>query len=343
MAKRRKLKSYLDRRAQALERQRQRRLNRLYNGSTLPLNRQSRSNLAARATDIHNAPRTLSLAANTEEVVSFFNGVKVSYSKGHKIALDLTDVAVLTPDAIIYMLSQMDYYERRYGRTSVSGNVPDDLNCRKLFVMSGFMKYVHFVGQLPASDTDVLTIERGAEVKNDIATQVVTFAREKLGAQRASGSKSVYRIIVESMGNTREHAYDETAVAPNWYLIAQNHPTSERVSFAFLDGGAGIPATVRKKLTEEMRQQLSLLPGLKIESEDAKMIMSAFAGKIHRSKTRKGYRGRGLPGIYKILESGLIDNLIVISGFGYVDYRNNKVLELKLPFEGTLILWDFLP
>jgi hypothetical protein len=94
------------------------------------------------------APTNFSLINNVEETLWFFDEIHSLIKKGKSIFLDLKDIKELTTDAILYMLSHIEYCKSRGKTVSFTGNFPSDEKCAKIFRTSGFFKYVYYAGGL---------------------------------------------------------------------------------------------------------------------------------------------------------------------------------------------------
>jgi hypothetical protein len=70
-------------------------------------------------------------------------------------------------------------------------------------------------------------------------------------------------------------------------------------------------------------------------------MYSALQGEF-RTQTKKRYRGKGLPSIYKNAKEGSISNLKIISNYGYINCENEELKNFKIKFSGTLYNWDFI-
>ena len=137
------------------------------------------------------------------------------------------------------------------------------------------------------------------------------------------------------MANTKNHAYNITRKDQKWWLISCYDEDSKKVNFTFMDNGDGIPFTLRKNIIERFFDPLIK------KQNDGKLILSALKGEF-RTRTKKHYRGTGLPKIFSYSKEKQIENLIIISNKGYVDCDSEQSKELSRKFFGTLLSWDFV-
>lgn len=283
------------------------------------------------------APKLFSLVENIEEMLEFFDEIYFNIVKKRKrIFLDFEKVEKLTPDALLYLLSIMEYYINVHKCELIGGNYPKKQEILDLFIESGFTKYVETRSKRSKTGNDILSIESNELVQGAIAKKVVDFAKEKLGTKAERHSKSLYATLIECMANAKNHAYtnSHSSLASRWWLMAMHDVNENKIRFVFLDNGAGIPNTIRKKFKEKV----STFVGV---NADPQLILSSLDGGF-RTRTEKGWRGKGLPKIYEFLKLQRIDNLSVISSKGYVLAKNRDILQFNRKFHGTLLAWDIV-
>lgn len=281
-------------------------------------------------------PEDFSIIENPEEMLSFFEELYANAKASRPVKLDLSSMKNLTPDSIVYMLSVFHYNKFVRGYSGVQGNFPTDERCNHLLSESGFFDYVHVPGGRPIpKETDVLSTKSDTKVQAEMAGKVISFSRERLGKHRDITSRAIYGTLIESMANTKHHAYANPTAHTKWWLIAVHDEEKKRVRFSFLDNGRGIPQTIRKRFKEK------LVGSLLGAGSDADLLWSAMQGEF-RSRTSQGYRGRGLPTIKDYAATGAVTDLKVISRRAFVDVSNNKRQDLDGVFRGTLLSWDFV-
>lgn len=282
-------------------------------------------------------PRIFSISENTDESLNVFNDIYTHISNGHKLFLDMGKIDIVTSDALLYILSIFDYFRLSKVPTNIKGNFPLNNQVKEFLVQSHFFDYVKSDITVPKHDEHILHIESGMKVSGSIVKDVVQFALKHLGQNISPKSRAIYRIIIEMMGNTVEHAYRNENESSKWYLMARHDKNDGKVKFAFLDGGFGVPTTIRKNFPERVFELFSKMTGT--SSDDSRLLLSALNGNF-RTKTGKKYRGKGLPNIYMSYNDKFIDNLRIISNYGYIDKGN--ALRIKHKFHGTLYAWEFI-
>jgi len=172
-------------------------------------------------------------------------------------------------------------------------------------------------------------IETGAISNTDVARGIRAFAQDKLNTNDKARMRNLYKMIIECMANTRNHAYTRFKGLHKWWLMASFDQRSKSVGFTFIDNGHGIPSTVRKKLLGD------------IAAADHKLIASAMSGEL-RTSTRLSYRGKGLPSLLRSLRSGAIQDLSVLSMRGFVNCTTMQGRKTSEQFQGTMITWKMV-
>lgn len=128
-----------------------------------------------------------------------------------------------------------------------------------------------------------------------------------------------------------------------WYLMANFDKINNKINFVFLDTGFGIPKTINKNYKEKVAQILQNSVGelgFIFAAPEAHLIESALQGGF-RTKTNQHFRGKGLPCIYEFYKNNYIQDLIIISNYGYIDCVRNYKIQLMNKFHGTLYSWSF--
>ena len=270
------------------------------------------------------APTNFSITENTKNTLDFFKECDEKI-RDCPIFLDINKVKKLTGDSLLYILSRLQHYTRSIPDHMAAGNEPRDQDCRKLFIESGFYRYVDAHQKTdPTHNSDIFSIEYGDDAKTNIAQDAEKFV-EKCGIPNTDGK--IYTTLIECMANTKNHAYEEEG--GKWWLMAQKVP--EGVRFIFLDNGVGIPKTVIKK---SKCQQL----------EPERCIEGALQGSLEIDpKHQREGRGKGLPKIYEFATEGLIHELGIISGRGRFDCaKGASSLPNGSTFHGTMLFWSVL-
>lgn len=292
---------------------------------------------------IINSPENLSILQNTTQVLHFFKNLERSLNRSLNIFIDMSKIKIISEDAILYLISRLNYFKVKYPGYSIQGNLPEHENCRNLVLNSRFLNYVETQIKSTPDLNEIYPIKDGIKADPDTVTEILSFVNKHVPLTELNYAK-LYGPILECLANTKNHAYKYSAEYNRWWITAIPDKSNDKVHFTVLDNGLGIPKTVRKKISERVYKMGEYL---KIRSSmvDNDLIISALMGD-YRTKTGKEERGTGLPSIYEMTECQQAENLTIISNSAYILTGRNKTIldtkKLKSEFEGTLLSWDFI-
>lgn len=283
-------------------------------------------------------PTVFSIEKNPEETIQFYNKILLRRNEhkfGAHFYINSEAVTEVTVDALMFLIAIItDTKNNIIYKYTFEGNFPIATNAKRVYIESGFMAFVHSnSGSKIYPQTNNIQILKGKTVDSPIVGKVCEFVQENCGFSRID-TIPLYNILVELMGNTKQHAYSEKTyeVANYWYLFAEKK--ENKVNFVFLDTGLGIPTTVQKKFGER-------IPFI---NKDSDFIKSALEGDF-RTQTRSRNRGRGLPQISECFRSGILQNIFVYAGKGCCILNNEnqthyETFEFKNKIFGTLFCWQ---
>lgn len=286
-------------------------------------------------------PQDFRLLENTSEVLKFYQ-IIINYIKSCKnklrIFFDLNDIRLLSVDSVMYLLALLrNLKEKAYRDISFSGNSPTNEEARIIFQESGFLNYVNSKDSKIKPSSKKIQILTGKDNDSTVARDLCDFVNNINGSEK-SFTFDLYAVLVELMGNTRDHAYSNSDIflIKEWYVFAEERDSE--ISFVFLDTGQGIPSTVNKKFGERLMKVLNM-----DSISDSEFIKSALEGK-QRTKTKKKNRGMGLPRVVEACIDGNLESVKVISGKGSCEISkksNEPILckEFEGSFNGTLLSW----
>jgi len=154
--------------------------------------------------------------------------------------------------------------------------------------------------------------------------------------------RGLYSALSEAMSNSIDHAYrlgirgdglNYKDDSNDWWMFSQEY--KGQLNVVFCDLGVGIPNTISKQ--RPVLAELIKRFGIKKDSEVIK-----FAAGSGKSRTRKGYRGRGLPQMVKIIKAISDGKLAIFSNKGMLRCDNGVLLakEYRSSILGTLIMWQ---
>jgi hypothetical protein len=289
------------------------------------------------------APDIFSIDDNPELTIKFFNDIikrKNSKKFGATFYIEVSKVTKIDIEALMYIIAILNdtKYNSKWNY-KYSGNFPNDGNSKRIFIESGFLSYVKSDMKKIVPASNKIRIIDGKFNDNEVARKICIFVRE-ICKLNSIETRPLYSFIIELMGNTKDHAYNDNKnnlSANSWYLYAEE--SEDYIHFVFLDTGVGIPQTVYKQWHEKF-----LKP-----KNDSELIYSALIGEF-RTETKVKYRGRGLPQINDCCQIGLLKDVVIYSGTGCckIEYNEKKLgyeyvlNENKNRIFGTLFKWKIM-
>ncbi len=274
------------------------------------------------------APRNFSLSQNINEVLSFITQLKDASKRERKIFIKLKDVEIITHGAIAMLLSVIGELDER--KIKVSGDYPKVKHVRKVLDQSGFFNHVKGLIEEENKTTVNTILTKGKEVVESEETAPLVTASMKTIHGQPYRNQPLQGLLVELMANTVNHAFPK-AKNRRWWLSVNHDELNNKVSFAFVDNGAGIINTLYLKFKQKIEHLFF--------SDNAELLNSAFIGKIG-SRTRLGNRGRGLPSVYNKYSKKHITRLSVITNDVFLSFDDNKRTKLRNNFDGTYYYWE---
>lgn len=284
------------------------------------------------------APRILSVFQNPIETLRFFNTVRekiIIATVNTQLFFDLSSIESVSIDSVMYLIAIITNTRKiKSLQITCAGNMPENPKAKQVIESSGFYQYVSPLYKYNQSNiNDSIKITQGREADPKLAGSICDFVHYHSTFGRIE-TRPLYKMILELMANTKQHAYTkDMSMDRNWYIYVEDSPT--KLSFVFLDTGAGIPNTIRmKNLIEKIKGALDI--------DDAYFIASAFDVSQLRSETKLSYRGKGLPEIYKRITEKYIKGFSVVSGRGKCDFTDDGVIKrtnLNNSIEGTMFCW----
>lgn len=275
------------------------------------------------------APKTLHFEENMDETLSFFERLGTRASRQRKLFVDLSQIEKVSTGEVIYLLARLDelVVARRWGE--ITGRSPRDADARQMFEDSGFVQRINRP-TAPLSG-DFVRVRHGTMADTASAKEITSFVRSKLRLTQ-DDTRGLYKVLIECMTNTRNHAYAADRLQSKWWLIAFYSRALDAVNFSFLDTGHGIPVTMRKKWREKLT---ALVPGVGVDST---LIVSGLQGAF-RTRTGRHNRGKGLPQIYSVATSDQIASMCILSRTAHIDCQTLQARTMRTPFRGTMYNW----
>lgn len=286
------------------------------------------------------APSVFSLVQNHDEMLFFIGLLKSAFARNNSVVIDMRDVNKVTSDGVIVMLSKLS--DEAFVRgNDFGGNQPRNRTAREGLQRSGFFEFVSTRSLVEPSEHGRIRRKKSFQVESEIADELIRFATTKM-FHAPQCRPGVYRVLVECMGNTHEHAPGgaeddalDRAGRESWWATVYVHETTNRASFTFVDNGVGIfrSVTVRK-----IRRLLGAVIG---DSANPKLLEDILQGRIQfPSRTGKKNRGKGLRAIFRQFQAGTVKELVIIANDVFADVARGRYDLMKIPFAGTLLHWE---
>lgn len=288
------------------------------------------------------APSVFDIVSNPDESLAFFRRFHKLIIQKKRVHMDLANVTVLNPSALLYILSLFDAWTHKGLDFDVSGNEPIERSSRLLIQQSGFYSHVSMARTVEYSSATLVRIEKGRAVDGEFAGKILEFCEKNVKAESTQLLRDNYQAIIELMTNTYEHASPIGRGNLQWYMMAVLDEANRNVSITFLDNGIGIPKSLKKQVTESLSLLLAEIFS-NTSSAESELIISALDG-VFRTRTGERNRGKGLPAIYKLFRRNSLNDLVIVSSKAHVvltsEARNHRILEERLI--GTLYTWKIL-
>lgn len=271
-------------------------------------------------------PTVFSLIKNPDGVVSFLRELEAKSWK-RQIDLDLAQITTITPEAIAALLANV----RRISPTPVRGNLPTDIGCQEILLQSGFFTYVSRRPGLKISDHGKIGPKRSRKVDGVVAMELIHHGNKAIyGEPRRC--QPAYRVLIEGMNNTREHAAREGDEKETWWSTVYPDLQRKCVCYTFLDTGVGIFKSVKISAVKRAYRKVGLL-------NNADILLDILKGNVE-SSTGLSYRGKGLPAIYQHFLNGRIRSLVIIANRVFADVAAGNFRMMDIDFHGTLLYWE---
>jgi len=274
------------------------------------------------------APTVFSIIDNPEETIGFLNRIE-NVSPKRNIDLNISG-STLTSDAIAALTATI--CRPKFDGRNVRGNLPQDHASQRTLIDSGFFEHVKTRVRLPIGvNNGAITQRRSKKVESNTAAELIHRGTRFLFG-KATHSKATFRVMIEAMGNTHNHAAGSKNRTETWWGSVYVDSTRGRICYTFVDTGIGI---FRSLNIRGIKRFYNLVKG----RTDADILRDMLEGKVE-SSTGLPYRGRGLPSINTLWERGDLKRLVIVANDVYADVSSKNFRILGQSFHGTLIYWE---
>lgn len=285
------------------------------------------------------APSDLRLIENLDMCLEFFRDLRsehnFSYRNGVKAVVMSLKYAKYIDYGTISVLTSLND-ELRHQRIILQTILPDDEDCKKFMIDSGYLNNLMDERGRPfpqAKESELIFFEKGSGYLSNMDSQRISqIVKNVVGhlTNDAKYSQSVRTIILEICGNSIEWSGTETR---QWLLGVKYEPN--RVIFTVTDVGRGILDTLYRKFTKRFFGDI-------FKSSD-EILKGAF-DKKYGSSTREVNRNKGLPAVKENFMRGNIHNLKVITNnviLHFDDDSKSREFKKGSPrFKGTFYQWE---
>lgn len=283
------------------------------------------------------SPTNFSFVDNTNELLEYFNECRVALHKKQRVLIDISNIRNLSSDAIALLVASVNNKDfiGKYG--SIKGTAPQNSRLAKLFVESGFYKYVDADKKLKNIQKDnenLLHKESHFKVQPDLAKNACLY-----GTKHVFGTTNtfpeLFEMLIEAMSNTNNHAGKDGKGEIKWWLYAYNS-TDGKTCYSFIDLGVGIFDSLPVGRYKRFKNIVGLL-------HNADLVPDLLDGKIKSSeKVDRNIRGKGIPQIARNSEDSRFGRAYIISNNVKINLKNRTTERLKDNFRGTMLYWELI-
>jgi hypothetical protein len=275
-------------------------------------------------------PTVFSLVRNPEEFIEFLRSVRSQARYSH-LAFDLREITVMTSDAVAAFAATL----RDLSTTNVRGNLPLNEEAKQMLLQSGFFDHVESVERLPSATRGRISQLQSKRVEPVFAKDLI-----HKGTAAVFGvfkhQPASYRVLIESMTNTRNHAAESVGEKQEWWATVYADLSSQHVCYTILDMGVGIFRSIKIRWLRRLYRAIGHSIGI---TDDSDILKQILRGEVESSTGQK-YRGKGLPAIYNLAQTQRIKALIIIANNVYANVSTGQFRLLPGAFNGTLLYWE---
>lgn len=281
------------------------------------------------------APANLSLINNFPDTQNFLGELKARTDERKYVYIELQDVTEVSIETILVLNAIIKASPHPNTTASlIRGNSPKNQRADSLLYESGF--YEQMASARPKrtlrEQKGSMHKRKGFKAEPALAAEI----SQKAGKCLFGDDRYVIGLaplIIEAMGNTKQHANPQEESTERWWIMAFCDPETKSAKFAFYDSGVGILRSLRGKLASWFAANTPFV------DRDEDVLHDIMHG-MNRSRTGIPYRGKGLPSMAKALERGHVQNLKIITNRTFGNVAEDSFLRLPVEFPGTLIYWE---
>lgn len=283
------------------------------------------------------SPTNFSFIDNTNELLEYFNECQVALHKKQRVLMDISNIKNLSSDAIALLVASVNNKDfiGKYG--AIKGTAPNNNKLAKLFIESGFYKYVDADKRLKYVQKDnenLLHKESHFKVQPELAKNACLY-----GTKHVFGITNtfpeLYEMFIEAMSNTNNHAGKDGKGEIKWWLYAYNSADG-KTCYSFIDLGVGIFDSLPVGRYKKFKNIVGLL-------HNADLVQDLLDGKIKSSeKIDRNIRGKGIPQIARNSEDPRFGRAYIVSNNVKINLKNRTTERLNDNFKGTMLYWELI-
>ncbi|MEY4046889.1 MAG: hypothetical protein RL284_440 [Bacteroidota bacterium] len=277
------------------------------------------------------APSNFSFVSNTEEVLWFFNLIKIQLENGYPVKIDISKITNLTSDVIVLLIAIIK--DKRSMKVGISGNAPENPELKKLFIESGLYNFVNSKGKKRVATINKLwRHSTNNQVRGEIAGEAISVCKKVfLDRGVVYDADDIYNLLVEAMSNTINHANKKKNI--NWWLYYYIDEQEKVIRYSFVDLGVGIfkSATFQSYVAKFNW----ILPG------NNYLVKPFLEGKIISSReTDKQISGKGVKQILDCANKSEFIGFTIITNDQIINVKDQNSQSLNSNFDGTFIHFE---
>jgi hypothetical protein len=273
------------------------------------------------------APSNFSIIHNAQEYTEFLKQIDFR-ARTRNIEIDLSNVTEATTDAAAVLLAKIKSEPLR-STNKFQGSYPSQESAHRLLYDFGFFDHVksdHLFEERPAG---AIIVKHNKLVEGEKAWQLIRHGSLKL-LGKPQTHRGAYRALLECMGNTLHHAARVNEPTQPWWATVYADTQSRCLKFTFFDAGIGILSSISPEVRLWYRRN---------SKPDVELLADMLDGRVG-SRTGLEYRGKGLPALRKLADSGILRNFRIVSESVDADVSARRFSHLQERFSGTLLYWE---
>lgn len=294
------------------------------------------------------------LLRNPEAVLAALAACRERLEAGAPVVLELKTVRCFDLAAALLITALVNRKWHRGARFTT--DIPRSPQAMDFLAHSGVLAHVGWVtpnGRPPrrirvqmARASGVVEKEGQIEVGASRAQAITRYVQSIFVDSRSRGSRgwnvgrAVYKVLIELMNNTAQHA--GTPGTQRWWVAARRTP-SGAVEVSFLDLGAGVVRTLRRRLTESLKEAFGHA------ATDATLLEDLMTSRLQHiltlSATGLPSRGNGFQEMQRAVANHSFKLLTIVANGAICRLQPSTPLTGRLasPLAGTLVHFVVLP